>query len=768
MSYAYGTVTIAHIDTNNNTHLTAQTVAASSNYDRFSIGDFCEMVINLTATNDDFLSKRIVFNPLLFGSTGSVSDSSGFIVETQSYIVPVAVNMNFTATDANNQNYSASFQVNSATSATIRFRFYVTSQILSFIPHIVDNAMRFGNMINDGFAKTQFQKENSVFTQVSNCKLYVSVAPQNDVNNAEIVQSSSNYTFDFAANVRWYDRNTDYSHGNRFLNIARNTLQSSGNEIAFMQWNGSISDNISNDFDTNTLMLSTYDDNRLVFALYGQSNGTFGTVTSAKAMLVKVSNLSNQTDFVNDCNLIELDNITTVVTGSNSASVAFTVDKSLLQFGETYHIIVNTYDSSNGFSTAHILPNLVADALPLIQPTIDGKITTYHKELENVAVNVAPNERFKTSIRVDKTSFNNAMLQNGLNQDFDETFKSVQLQLSDTNAVLNGDNIAKWTTQTGLLYGDLSSNDQTDHIEFATEIVAPNENVTKRLVWTITFYITTPNGQVEPYNIIYQQHINIQAETITALTNVKLYEVENYPTTRTEVFDLCGLDRVVVEFEKAGALLDESTEFAPVLFSDAQRFENTINITDMLLTPKNNRLLTVLDTFDNDNLAAFTIDLTAIYNDTDYTIGILATRHFTSFCPVVNNVNANYRIMRDSSYIYVYADIVNAVNALDAAAEPNTLRIISHEITNTATNDQTGLQPMIYPNPNTLNYVYIRIPVTSQYRSVDYAAIIESEHSDGNDTHLIQHKVDIKNIVLPKVAQGWVNYVGSFDCLDLG
>jgi hypothetical protein len=693
MGYTYGNFQLRNIDAGGNdllnpTNLTVlpftPTIVRNT-----AIGNIVLISFNIDAFGGDkFNSKQIRVN---FGTfTGSDFpaavqygfESNGFIdaVLQDGFFVGNTLS---TASAFLQDNLTARFQRVNANQAYVEIEFYMTSDTLKYIGlgSSGNNFDRFMKALwsgptlqNGGATVYSIQKElgikGLVFNTISNFSEVI-YNPADGTKRIRIPFESKWYNSDLlgaTTGIR-YIENLEITSTNQIASgvpyLAKATATTAQGPTQ----------NLDNSVTVQYNSLEYNAKNSVTIRLKGLVNPAVTpnpATTDIRVILIRLNPLTNTSDFITDLQLKDaiipaLAAGTAQIEGAiwtpslwtdtapDITDLQFVLDGAYLNNGDTYRIVINAYDSLNSRVTSHISPDLVVNFTPPISPTITGEIGTYNKIFTgNDLDGLAPHSRFKSRITIDKANYNAQLTGFGLSGDFDSAFirSSVQLLSAAGEPLQEGNYYIN--TLTPPLDNSILNGGMTIVTDTAAELVLDcyfrvdeeKAGLIGGIVWVVEFNQPTILNSTEQVNIFFIQRTSYRLfendEGAPKLLSAKVYDFNQYPTNKIEIFDLCDKDYVIVEVEKDAAFTGQINFVATIYPADAvgatvisvieeeEQWLPAVQILPQLSSTK----LDDVDISFSGNFAAFRVNVQQLSNSQLYWITAIAYEQIPSYCPI--------------------------------------------------------------------------------------------------------------------------------------
>lgn len=243
---------------------------------------------------------------------------------------------------------------------------------------------------------------------------------------------------------------------------------------------------------TDVTQFSTNDNTDIIF----RATHTGGTVASAIAYLIKITNFNTSIDYDLAYNITDLTAGAIIAEASNVYRSDFTVNSSFVSDGEDYRMICLFYDTGNELVESFISsvysasdnPEIDTDStfrVPTITNVVDHYTLTFSGESFS---NVAIYDRYKAQISIDKTT---------LGVDFDTNIVGITANIDTITAVATKATSGYTLSDTNL-FEIITDDASTLLIGFNFRVLESWKLTTQNLNWTLSFLS-------EPTTINYTQ-----------------------------------------------------------------------------------------------------------------------------------------------------------------------------------------------------------------------------------------------------------------------
>lgn len=825
MAYNFNNITLESIDSAGNSLLspitfTATTIPALTEY--MAIGNRIRLTLTVDASGgDDFTNKLMRVNLGLFVNNNDAFayqygfDSTVFLTTT-----PVLCNF-VVGTDPQaptRQNLTATMLRNVAsTEATIVIEFYVTVDLKNYVKDnfSVSNERRFlANEINTNLYPL-FNRTPSVYRLGSNIGVVGQVYDFAAFNQNIFNGAGSKFMLIPVRN-RWY--NSNYTGTTGFMRYMKEIEITCPSQVTLglpsitnITSNAaqSIFDSVESSFTIISNQLSLFEDNSVRILMRGQSNGFVPPpnppVTGIKAMFIRVDNISNTQNMTVDLEMSDiripqgivvpgtLDNkIKTPsdwfedIPNPDDVEVQFVINGSLLSPNGRYRLIINVYDDANdSYVTAHITPELVATYVQPVVPNLTGFMSVYNKEYSGNELTVSPHQRVKSSLVIDKTSYDTQLAMLGITGTFDSSLFFVQCELTSRPNTFEPDQYYFANTLTPPLNNQILTSNMAKVTDDATtlrlealfRIEEEYANTNNEFTWTVVFNQPTFTiGQTTLNRIIYKQKLdvtNFENDVFAPnLLAVRFYDADLYPTSKVPVLNICNKRLIIAEVEKDPAFIGTINLVATIYPANSSGVTTSTSIEEeedwvpfqiQMAQEFSGKLDAVETSFGSDDFASFLINVNQLAFGQEYWVTAIAFQTDPDYCPIglINNIKIDtinfiggWNITVDLGFllaeILAHPDYVGGINKA------------RYRVVDPPTNILVGTSQTI--SGSVLTVLNIRSSLPSVLLQVQ----VDADFDPGTGPHTIRHEL---NLVINLPAYGPVSTnldTNSYICIDLG
>ena len=450
------------------------------------------------------------------------------------------------------------------------------------------------------------------------------------------------------------------------------------------------------------------------------------------------------------------------------------IDGTLLAPGGEYRLIINTYDSTNRRTGAHISPPLFASYVLPIAPPLTSQFYDYSDFTNGEALlTVAPHSRLKCELTVDIAGYNAALAAAGYTGSFIFYAKSIFATLE--------------TKVEGVQFGGLNPNILTENAELVltpTEAVVSvvfriNETIAGLInvpiLWAITIAQDNGAGGFEEVVIRYRQYIDVREfddDAADVLVNTRFYKIDGYPAIKTPINNICNVDKFIVEVEKnvsadPGDVVAHIYPILPGDIIDGETIEEEAATPPIYLPPLTSLKLENVNNFTG-NFAYYEVRADLLDLDRCYNVTSLVKQYVfptVDYCPLLPGLPPDAgtidKILTGPTW-RILSTLDTLYNYVVGLGVP--FNVTKNQIEDVTTGLPIGT-PLIWGNPSTDFYrVYCSFP--SIINSVRVRYDIEFYYDAGSGPHLIRLSVD-EVIVIPAAPGPWTPIQAPYICDDL-
>jgi hypothetical protein len=825
MGYTFGTFQMRNINKAGADLLSTTTVlvppAVPTVVVETAIGNRIIISFSITGTGaETFTNQQVRVNFSPFRATGIAPSGLGF--ESDGYVDATLKEGIFIGNPSpfafplTAKNLKVRFQKTAPRVCYVEIEFYMTMDVAAYINNSnYSNLDRFlkasvsgSTLVNDGPAVYNAQKEFGIQADVFNLSVPTSL---------NVLTATGSTVQRIPWQSRFYNSYLGGVTANaRYMsNLQITTPSATAAGIPFVAQATAtgpqpIGQTVDSSFTVLTNQLSTIEKNTVAIELEGRANPSItpnAATTNIRVLLIRTSPLTNTVDFetdllLNDAVIPALNATNTQIDGAiwnpsawvdvaaETTDLTFTIDGASLQVGSSYRIIVNVYDNVNDRLTTHISPELIANFVPPVVPTITGELGTYNKVyLGNDLSSVAPHSRFKSRLTIDKVAFNAQLVALGIGGNFDNAFQQARAALPLISGVTPQIRFYQKNTLALPANNAIVSDGMVIVADTATElvldayfrVVEEQAGITFTIDWAIAFRTRTfVVGQNLEYEVLFTQNVTPRLfendEASPKLLSAKFYDYDEYPANKVEVFDLCGRDYIICEIEKDPTLTG-SVNFAACIYpatstgdtsllsiEEEESWLPLVQILPQLSSPK---LDNVDTSFGSDDFAAFRINLQQLPQNQLFWITGIAYEQVPNYCPLglVQNILITNIRPAAAPYWAISASAANFVNEI--LAHPDYVSgatVVYHRVV-----DSLGVSVPFFGLSTTViaNDTLVTVAMPPQ-PEVYYELRIDANFDSGFGLHLISHTLRVTITLMPENDPAVSYDTNTYICNDLG
>jgi hypothetical protein len=816
MSYTYDNIQLDCIDSSgtvlyNIATFTASTIPAVP-VEGLAIGIKVRLTFTINSSGaNSFLNKQLRFNPGLYVLSNPIN-ALDFGYETLNPLstTPQQAVLNVPIPTLQNIYCEMSKNAPPHDIATVLFEFYVTNDTTNFI---------FGNSSNSNvnrfLASSSLGLPNNigqiVYNQTKNLSLGCKVFDSAGFDIVVTTPFGARFA-NILVDARWY--NSDYLGYSLLMRYIRELEITSASQIAASlpllteakataaQPNTSTIPNAI--FTVTNNQLAVGEDNSVRILLRGEAyNGSVANpaITDIRVLLFRVDTALNNTDFVTDLQLSDAV-IPQATPGSGQLNgaiyspsdwfedvpnpddieVQFVIDGSQLQINGQYYIVVNIHDSANPeYVTSHLSPLLTATYTAPAIPTLTGFISTYNTEYSGNELTIAPHQRIKARLDIDKLSYQSALNAIGLTGTFDGSVAGIICRLTNVPGVVN--QVQGYIpanppiTTADMVIVNETVNDLV--LDCIFRIAEEYAGTSTEITWTISLnQPTSTNGITQFTQIDYVQKLDVDVFENDAITpnllSIKFYDLADYIVgIKTEIIDICDADQIIAEVEKDPALNGSVNLIATIY--PANELGDTNNnaieeesswqpITIQMQQLVSGKLDDVAASFDVNDLAIFKINVQQLTQGQRYWVTAIAYQQIPDYCPIGLVALTSTNTYRVVGVLPLWTITGNPTAVIaEILAHPDYvggLNVVQNNFVDNA-NNPVGV----------LSYagnVVTAIKISDVFAVVYYRFVVDADFDPGTGPHTIRHEilmpVPIPLPALPPIT----NFDNNYKCSDLG
>lgn len=815
MSYTYDTIQIDQIDSSgtvlyNIATFTASTIPAVP-IEGFAIGNKIRLTLTITSSGaNSFLNKFLRFNPGLFVTVPSGNlQNTGY--ETLNPLSTTAQQafLNIPNPALENINCLMSKGPAPHDTATIVFEFYVTNDTTNFIFNnsANTNVSRFLTSILN-LQNNQFQ---SIYNTAKNFSIATRVFDPSGFSAIPLTPTGGNF-LNLPVKARWY--NSDYLGYSLLMRYIRELEINSASQTAAAlplltevkataaQPNTSTIPNAI--FTVSNNQLAVGEANNVRILLRGEAyNGSVNNdpITDVRVLLFRVDNATNASNFVADLSLSDAV-IPQATPGSGQLNgaiyspsdwfenvpladdieVQFVIDGSQLILNGQYYIVVNIHDAVNPeYATSHLSPLLTATYTAPATPTMTGYLSTYNTQYSGNELTIAPHQRIKARLEIDKLSYATALTALGLTGTFNGSVAGIICKLTNVLGVVN--QVQGYIPASPAI----TTNDMTIVTDTVNDLVLDcifriaeeYAGTSTEITWTVSMnQPTSINGITQLTQINFVQKLDVDVFENDAvspnLLAVRFYDLEDYILgIKTEIIDICDADQIIAEVEKDPALSGSVNLIATIY--PANELGNTNNnaieeesswqpITIQMQQLVSGKLDDVDASFDVNDLAIFKINVQQLTQGQRYWVTAIAYQQVPDYCPIGLVALSNTSTIRAVGVLPLWSITGNPTAVIaEILAHPDyvgNLNIVQNNFTDAAGN-QVG-------QTSYAGNVVTAIKIIESIGTAYYTFIVDADFDPGTGPHTIRHELVIPVPVPAPTMIPIVTFSNTYKCSDLG
>jgi hypothetical protein len=815
MAYTYDNIQLDCIDSSGNVlyniaTFTAATIPAVP-VEGLAIGIKVRLTFTINSSGaNSFLNKQLRFNPGLYVLSNQ-TNAFDFGYQTLNPLSATPQQAVLNVAIPTLQNIYCEMSSNAAPfdEATVLFEFYVTNDTTNFI---------FGNSSNSNVnrflsASALGVPNNTgqvVYNQTKNLSLACRIFDSTSFSANATTPAGGNF-LNILVEARWY--NSDYGGYSLLMRYIKELEISSASQTAAglglltnvtataAQPNTTTPPNAIFTIASNQLAVG--EDNSVRILLRGEAyNGSVANpaITDVRILLFRVDTASNNVNFVTDLSLSDA-LIPQATPGSGQLNgaiyspsdwfenipvaddieVQFIIDGTQLQVNGQYYIVVNIHDNVNPeYVTSHLSPLLLATYTPPAIPTITGYLSTYNTQYSGNELTIAPHQRIKARLDIDKASYVTALNAIGLVGSFDASLAGIICRLTNVPGVVN--------QVQGYLPNGIVTNDMTVIVDDATDlglecifrIAEEYAGTLTEITWTISLnQVTTISGTTQLTQIDYVQKLDVDVfenDNLTPnLLNVRFYQLDQYLLgNKIEIVNLCDVDQIIAEVEKDPtftgsinliATIYPADEFGDTNNAAIQEEESWAPVVVQMQQLVSGKLDNVDASFGIDDFATFRINTQQLTQGQRYWVTAIAFQQVPDYCPiglVALTSTSTYRVI---GVLPLWTITGNPTSVIaEILAHPDyvagTINVVQNNFTDIAGN-QVGTTTYV-------GNVVTAIKIIESIGTAYYTLIIDAQFDPGTGPHTIRHTLTMA-VPLPAPALPPLTTLdNSYICTDLG
>jgi hypothetical protein len=816
MSYTYDNIQLDCIDSSgtvlyNIATFTAATIPAVP-VEGLAIGIKVRLTFTINSSGaNSFLNKQLRFNPGLYVLSNPIN-ALDFGYETLNPLSTTPQQAVLSVPNPSLQNIYCEMSKNAAPhdEATVLFEFYVTNDTTNFI---------FGNSSNSNvnrfLASSSLGLPNNigqiVYNQTKNLSLGCKVFDSAGFDMVVTTPVGARFA-NILVDARWY--NSDYLGYSLLMRYIRELEISSASQLAASlplltdatataaQPNLATIPNAI--FTITNNQLAVGEDNTVRILLRGEAyNGSVANpaITDIRVLFFRVDTVLNNTDFVTDLQLSDAvipqatpgsgqlngaiyspSDWFEDVPNSDDIEVQFTIDGSQLQINGQYYIVVNIHDSANPeYVTSHLSPLLTATYTAPAIPTLTGFISTYNTEYSGNELTIAPHQRIKARLEIDKASYVTALNAIGLVGSFDGSLAGIICRLTNVPGVVNQVQ-ALIPAAPPITTADMTIvlNDATDLVlDCIFRIAEEYAGTSTEITWTISLnQPTSTNGITQFTQIDFVQKLDIDVFENDAvspnLVSIKFYDLADYILgIKTEIIDICDADQIIAQVEKDPAFtgsinfiatiypanelgdtnnnaIEEESSWQPIVVQMQQLVSGKLDDVDASFAPSNE--------------AIFKINVQQLTQGQRYWVTGIAYQQVPDYCPIGLVALTSTSTYRTVGVLPLWTITGNPTAVIaEILAHPDYVGGINIVQNNFVDNANSPIGVLSYAG-NIVTAIKISDTIPVAY----YRFIVDADFDPGTGPHTIRHEILMPVPIPAPSLIPIVTFDNTYKCSDLG
>jgi hypothetical protein len=814
MSYTYDTIQLDCIDSStvlyNIDTFTASTIPAVP-IEGFAIGNKIRLTLTINSSGaNSFLNKFLRFNPGLFVLSNQ-TNSFDFGYQTLNPLSTTPQQAVLNVTNPALDNIYCEMSSNGAPYdiATIVFEFYVTNDTTNFIfsNSSNTNVSRFLTSILS-LQNNQFQ---SIYNTAKNFGIATRVFDPSGFSAIPTTPAGGNF-LNLPVEARWY--NSDYLGYSLLMRYIRELEISSASQVAASlplltdatataaQPNQTTIPNAIFTVANNQLALGEANTVRIL--LRGEAyNGSVNNppITDVRVLLFRVDNTTNAANFVADLSLSDAV-IAQATPGSGQLNgaiyspsdwfentpladdieVQFVIDGTQLILNGQYYIVVNIHDAANPeYVTSHLSPLLTATYTAPAVPTLTGYISTYNIEYSGNKLTIAPHQRIKARLDIDKLSYATALTALGLTGTFDGSVAGIICRLTNVPGVVN--QVQGFIPAAPpIVTADMTIITDTVNdlvLDCIFRIAEEYAGTSTEITWTISMnQPTSVNGITQFTQIDFVQKLDVDVFENDAISPnllaIRFYDLEDYILgIKTEIIDICDADQIIAEVEKDPAL-NGSVNFIATIYPANELGDTNNNaieeesswapITIQMQQLVSGKLDDVAASFDVNDFAIFKINVQQLTQGQRYWVTGIAYQQIPDYCPIGLVALTTTSTYRTVGVLPLWTITGNPTAVIaEILAHPDYvggLNIVQNNFVDNA-NNPVGV----------LSYagnVVTAIKVNETIGTAYYRLVVDADFDPGTGPHTVRHEILMPVLIPAPSLIPITTFSNTYKCSDLG
>ena len=816
MAYTYNNIQLDCIDSSGNVLYNIATFTAATipsvPVEGLAIGIKVRLTFTINSSGaNSFLNKQLRFNPGIYVLSNPINAFDfGYQTLNPLSSTPQQAVLNVAIPTLQNIYCEMSKSAAPHDTATIVFEFYVTNDTTNFI---------FGNSSNSNVnrflsASALGVPNNTgqvVYNQTKNLSLACRIFDSTSFSANATTPAGGNF-LNILVDARWY--NSDYL-GYSLLMRYINTLEiSSASQLAASL--PLITDATATSAQPNTTtppnaiftiasnQLAVGEDNSVRILLRGEAyNGSVNNdpISDVRVLLFRVDNTTNAANFVTDLSLSDAV-IPQATPGSGQLNgaiyspsdwfenvpvaddieVQFTIDGSQLQINGQYYIVVNIHDAANPeYVTSHLSPLLTATYTAPAIPTLTGFISTYNTEYSGNELTIAPHQRIKARLEIDKASYVTALNAIGLVGTFDGSVAGIICRLTNVPGVVNqvqGFIPAAPPITTADM--TIVTNDATDLVlDCIFRIAEEYAGTSTEITWTVSLnQVTTIAGITQLTQIDFVQKLDVDVFENDAISpnllSIKFYDLADYIVgIKTEIIDICDADQIIAEVEKDPTFTG-SINFIATIYPANELGDTNNNaieeesswqpIVVQMQQLTSAKLADVDTSFGFDDFAQFRINCQQLTQGQRYWVTGIAYQQVPDYCPIGLVALTSTSTYRTVGVLPLWTITGNPTAVIaEILAHPDYVGGLTIVQNNFVDNANSPVGVLSYAGN-----IVTAIKINETIGTAFYRFIVDADFDPGTGPHTIRHEI-LMPVPFPAPSLiPLVTFDNNYKCSDLG
>jgi hypothetical protein len=816
MAYTYDNIQLDCIDSSgtvlyNIATFTAATIPAVP-VEGLAIGIKVRLTFTINSSGaNSFLNKQLRFNPGLYVLSNQ-TNAFDFGYQTLNPLSATPQQAVLNIANPALQNIYCEMSSNAAPfdEATVLFEFYVTNDTTNFI---------FGNSSNSNvnrfLSSSALGVPNNtgqvVYNQTKNLSLACRIFDSTSFSANATTPAGGNF-LNIVVEARWY--NSDYGGYSLLMRYIKELEISSASQTAASlplltdatataaQLNTTTPPNAIFTIAGNQLAVG--EDNSVRILLRGDAyNGSVANpaITDVRILLFRVDTAANNVNFVTDLSLSDA-LIPQATPGSGQLNgaiyspsdwfenvpvaddieVQFIINGTMLTLNGQYYIVVNVHDNLNPeYVTSHLSPLLTATYTAPAIPTITGYISTYNTEYSGNELTIAPHQRIKARLEIDKASYVTALNAIGLTGTFDASVAGIICRLTNVPGVVNqvqGFIPAAPPITTADM--TIVTNDATDLVlDCIFRIAEEYAGTLTEITWTVSLnQVTTISGITQLTQIDFVQKLDVDVFENDAISpnllSIKFYDLADYILgIKTEIIDICDADQIIAQVEKdpsfSGSInfiatiypasetgdtnnnaIEEESSWAPIVIQMQQLTSAKLADVDAFFAPSNE--------------AIFKINVQQLTQGQRYWVTGIAYQQVPDYCPIGLVALTSTSTYRTVGVLPLWTITGNPTAVIaEILAHPDYVGGLTIVQNNFVDNANSPVGVLSYAG-NIVTAIKISDTIPIAY----YRFIVDADFDPGTGPHTIRHEILMPVPIPAPSLIPIVTFDNNYKCSDLG